>query len=109
MDLVLKKREIIEEISKIEDEKLVWAIARLLHLDDDVPELVEATEFAQDAIRGVIGGIRQPVLGKGGIEAALRRLARSLPVNEETKIDLHFGSVTANAVARLPTGSGPWP
>ncbi len=40
MDLLLKKREIIEEISKTDDEKLVWAIARLLHLDEDmdVPE-----------------------------------------------------------------------
>jgi len=35
MDLLTKKREIKAEIDKIEDEKLVWAIARLLHLDDD--------------------------------------------------------------------------
>jgi hypothetical protein len=35
MDLLLKKREIKTEIDKIEDEKLVWAIARLLHLDDE--------------------------------------------------------------------------
>jgi hypothetical protein len=40
MDLLIKKREIKAEIDKIEDEKLVWAIARLLHLDDEgeVPE-----------------------------------------------------------------------
>ncbi len=36
MDLSLKKREIIEEIGKTNDEKLVWAIARLLHLDEDM-------------------------------------------------------------------------
>ncbi len=35
MDLTTKKLEIKAEIDKIEDEKLVWAIARLLHLDDD--------------------------------------------------------------------------
>ena len=35
MDLLVKKREIKAEIDKIEDEKLVWAIARLLHLDDE--------------------------------------------------------------------------
>ena len=35
MDLLIKKREIKAEIDKIEDEKLVWAIARLLHLDDE--------------------------------------------------------------------------
>jgi len=40
MDIELKKREIKEEIEKTEDEKLLWAIARLLHIDDDgeVPE-----------------------------------------------------------------------
>ncbi len=40
MDLTLKKNQIKKEIDKIEDEKLVWAIARLLHLDDegDIPE-----------------------------------------------------------------------
>lgn len=36
MDLAVKKREIIEQIDKTDDEKLVWAIARLLHLDDDI-------------------------------------------------------------------------
>ena len=35
MDLQVKKLEIKAEIDKIEDEKLVWAIARLLHLDDE--------------------------------------------------------------------------
>jgi hypothetical protein len=40
MNLELKKQEIKAEIEKIEDEKLLWAIARLLHIDDDgvVPE-----------------------------------------------------------------------
>jgi hypothetical protein len=35
MDLLDKKRGIKAEIDKIDDEKLVWAIARLLHLDDE--------------------------------------------------------------------------
>lgn len=40
MDFELKKREIQEEIGRIKDEKLLWAIARLLHLDDegDIPD-----------------------------------------------------------------------
>lgn len=40
MDFELKKREIQEEIARIKDEKLLWAIARLLHLDDegDIPD-----------------------------------------------------------------------
>lgn len=35
MDIASKKREIQREIELIEDEKLLWAIARLLHLEDD--------------------------------------------------------------------------
>ena len=40
MNLTIKKNEIKREIDKLEDEKLLWAIARLLHLDDegDIPE-----------------------------------------------------------------------
>lgn len=40
MDVELKKKEIKAAIETIEDEKLLWAIARLLHLDDesDVPD-----------------------------------------------------------------------
>lgn len=40
MNIELKKKEIKDEIEKTEDEKLLWAIARLLHIDDDgeVPE-----------------------------------------------------------------------
>ena len=40
MNISEKKQEIKSEIDKIDDEKLLWAIARLLHLDDegDVPD-----------------------------------------------------------------------
>ena len=37
MNIIEKKREIKQEIDQIDDEKLVWAIARLLHLDDEEP------------------------------------------------------------------------
>ncbi|HWB63974.1 MAG TPA: addiction module protein [Chitinophagales bacterium] len=40
MNLELKKKEIKEEIERTSDEKILWAIARLLHIDDEseVPE-----------------------------------------------------------------------
>lgn len=40
MDLTAKKHEIIDLINKSNDEKLIEAIARLLHLDDytNIPE-----------------------------------------------------------------------
>ncbi|MCW3125571.1 MAG: hypothetical protein JWO03_1229 [Bacteroidetes bacterium] len=39
MNIAEKKQEIKSEIDRIDDEKLIWAIARLLHLDEpDIPE-----------------------------------------------------------------------
>lgn len=40
MNIAEKKEEIKSEIDRIDDEKLIWAIARLLHLEDDadIPE-----------------------------------------------------------------------
>ena len=37
MNIIEKKKEIKHEIDQIDDEKLVWGIARLLHLDDEEP------------------------------------------------------------------------
>lgn len=40
MNILEKKEEIKAEIDKTSDEKLIWALARLMHLDDDddIPE-----------------------------------------------------------------------
>ena len=35
MDIELIKKEIYQELVSTTDEKLLWAIARLLHIDDD--------------------------------------------------------------------------
>jgi hypothetical protein len=35
MNIELMKKEIYQELVTTTDEKLLWAIARLLHLDDD--------------------------------------------------------------------------
>mgnify|MGYP001551141992 CR=1 FL=1 len=40
MNIEIKKQEIKAEIENLQDEKVLWAILRLLHLDDEgeVPE-----------------------------------------------------------------------
>jgi signal transduction histidine kinase len=51
---------------------------RLLDLEDDLPEMLEAIEVAQSAIRGVVGDLRRSTLGADGLAASLHRLAQRL-------------------------------
>ncbi|MFM2047529.1 MAG: hypothetical protein RI955_75 [Bacteroidota bacterium] len=38
MDIQAIKKEIINEVENLNDEKMVWALAHFLHLDNDIPE-----------------------------------------------------------------------
>jgi signal transduction histidine kinase len=51
---------------------------RLLDLDDDLPELLSATEHAQSAVREVVQGLRSAKIGPGGLQASLRMVAQRL-------------------------------
>jgi signal transduction histidine kinase len=48
------------------------ANGRLLQLDDDIPELLAATDAAQTAIRGVVRGLRDSPLGANGLGSTIR-------------------------------------
>jgi len=54
------------------------ATGRLLDLEEDLPELLEATQAAQDALRRVVRDLRDSSLGPGGLRRALEALIRSL-------------------------------
>lgn len=54
------------------------ASGRLLDLDQDVPDLVEATDIAQRAVRGVVSSLRRSSLGPSGLREAIGLLASSL-------------------------------
>jgi signal transduction histidine kinase len=58
---------------------------RLLDLEDDVPELAAATDAAQVAIRRVMNDLRQSSLGRDGLIATLKLLARSLEATSESR------------------------
>ena len=63
---------------------------RLLDLDDDLPELLAATEAAQAAIRELVGDLRRSPLGAGGSwtdpSAAMRSVGRR---KRRPHLDIH--------------------
>lgn len=54
------------------------ATGHLLALEDDVPELIRATDQASEAMRTVIKNLRESPLGSKGLADTLRLLARHL-------------------------------
>jgi hypothetical protein len=38
MNIQAIKKEIINEVENLNDEKMVWALAHFLHLDNDIPD-----------------------------------------------------------------------
>ena len=67
------------------------ATGRLLDLEEDLPELLEATQAAQDALRRVVRDLRDSSLGPGGLrralEALVRRLEASCPAAIHTDLE----------------------
>jgi signal transduction histidine kinase len=74
---------------------------QLLALDDDLPELISATEAAESATRGLLGDLRRSPLGAGGLGPTLMLFARQLESAGAPPIEIHVGSFTASEVSQL--------
>jgi signal transduction histidine kinase len=74
---------------------------RLLSLDDDLPELLSATESAQSAVRDVVRGLRGAKIGPGGLEASLKLVAQRLESAGSPKISLDLAHVSASEETQL--------
>ena len=74
---------------------------RLLDLDDDLPELLTATEAAQSAIRDLVRDLRRSSLGPGGLNTTLELLANQLEAAGSPSIDLSLGDVGGSSLAQL--------
>ena len=74
---------------------------RLLDLDDDLPELLSATEAAQNAIRDLVRDLRRSKLGPGGLNDTVRLLAAQLEGAGSARILLNMESVSASQVTQL--------
>lgn len=71
---------------------------RLLDLDKDVPELLEATDIAQGAIRGVVRNLRQSAIGSEGLQSALELLVGE---SDLTNVHLTVGQIQGSPSAQL--------
>jgi signal transduction histidine kinase len=74
---------------------------RLLDLDDDLPELISATQSAQGAIRSLVGDLRRSAIGSGGLNATLGLLAQQLESAGSPRIQLHLQEVGGSRVTQL--------
>jgi signal transduction histidine kinase len=73
----------------------------LLALDDDVPELIEATEVAQSAARGMLGVVRRSPLGPGGLGPTLAMYSHQLESSGAPPIELDLEPCSASEVSQL--------
>jgi signal transduction histidine kinase len=74
---------------------------RLLDLDDDLPELLAATEAAQSAIRDLVGDLRRSPLGAGGLGPTLRLLCDQLAGESQVRISLSLEHDGGSDVVQL--------
>jgi len=74
---------------------------RLLDLDDDIPELLAATDAAQEAIRCVVRDLRRSSLGPGGLNSTIELLARQLESSGSTVFRLQLQDVGGSSVSQL--------
>jgi signal transduction histidine kinase len=74
---------------------------RLLNLDEDLPELLSATEAAQGAVRLLVRDLRRSSLGPAGLNATLQHLARQLESSGATPIALQLDEVGGSQSSQL--------
>jgi signal transduction histidine kinase len=77
------------------------ASGRLLDLDSDVPDLLEATDAASRALRDLIGNLRRSTLGPGGLAETLRLLARDLSVESGIRIEVNASPIPGTPLVHL--------
>jgi signal transduction histidine kinase len=74
---------------------------RLLDLDDDIPELIAATEGAQSAIRSLVRGLRSSSVGPRGLDASIGLLAEQLECAGSPKIQFDVSEVRGSETSEL--------
>lgn len=74
---------------------------RLLDLDEDIPELLAATEAAQEAIRCVVRDLRRSSLGPGGLNSTIELLSHQLEANGTPRFRLALSDVGGSSVVQL--------
>jgi signal transduction histidine kinase len=77
------------------------AAGRLLELDNDLPELLLATEAAQRAIRDLLGSLRRSSLGPAGLVPTLRMLVDQLAAAGSPPVTIEEEKFEGTPLAQL--------
>jgi signal transduction histidine kinase len=77
------------------------ASGRLLDLEADLPNLLEATEAASTALREIVGDLRNSTLGPGGLPQALEHLKSELTNGTRMLVELTVGPVPGTPLTHL--------
>ena len=77
------------------------AAGKLLELDDDLPELLIATDAAQRAIRDLLGDLRRSPLGASGLSPTLRLLVDQLASAGAPPVTLDVEQFDSSPLAQL--------
>ena len=71
----------------------------LLNLDSDLPELLSATELAQQAIRNQMANLRESSITSGGLRPALEQRAVELETAGSPRITLELVDIAISGIA----------
>lgn len=74
---------------------------RLLALEDDLPDLLQATDQASEALRALIRDLRRSPLGSGGVAGTLRLLVRQLQTECRAQFVAEIHEVSGSPLAQL--------
>jgi signal transduction histidine kinase len=77
------------------------AAGRLLELDDDLPDLLLATEAAQRAIRDLLGSLRRSPIGPAGLVPTLRMLVDQLAAAGSPPVTIEEEEFESTPLAQL--------
>jgi signal transduction histidine kinase len=81
--------------------KTDFASGRLLDLEADVPDLLQAVETADSALRDMVRDLRQSTIGPEGLVGTLRLLAEQIEANARVRVETDLKPVGGSALTHL--------
>jgi signal transduction histidine kinase len=78
-----------------------FASGRLLDLEADVPDLVQAVETADATLRDMVRDLRQSTIGPGGLVETLRLLAEQIEASAEIRVETDLRPVGGSPLTHL--------
>jgi signal transduction histidine kinase len=81
--------------------KAEMATGRLLDMEQDLPDLLVATELASTALRELIGDLRRSSLGRGDLSKAILSLVRDEQGRSQTRFEVEMAEVVIDTVKQL--------